>query len=90
MSRLLFHALFLGTTLLAILNFHWLVAGLAFLLWMIREVMQAVIINRTAKEQGEDWKYYLTLPLFDLLLPLQNFKVRLYRLYRGKSDFMRR
>lgn len=90
MSRLLFHALFLGTTLLAILSFHWLVAGLAFLLWMIREIMQAVIINRTAKEQGEDWKYYLTLPLFDLLLPLQNFKVKLYRLYRGKSDFMRR
>lgn len=89
-SRLLFHILFVTTVVLSILSSHWLVLGIAFVIWALRYTMQAIIINKTATEMGEKRHYYFTLPIFDFLLPLQSLGFKLYRLYRGKSDFMRR
>ena len=89
-TRLLFHLLFVATLVVSVLSFHWLVFGIAFIIWALRYTMQAVIINKTATEMGEKRHYYFTLPIFDLLLPIQSLGFKLYRLYRGKSDFMRR
>ncbi|WP_321330985.1 glycosyltransferase [uncultured Bacteroides sp.] len=89
-TRLLFHLVFVATMVLSILSFHWFVAGVALLVWLLRYTIQAIIINRTATEMGDNRHYYFTLPAFDFLLPLQSLKFRLYRLYRGKGDFMRR
>lgn len=90
LSRLLFYATCVAGIALGILHLHWLVAGLAFLLWLLRYVVQAVIINKTATEMGDNRHYYLTLPLFDILRPLQSLQFKLYRFYRGKGDLMRR
>ena len=73
-----------------ILNLHWLVAGIALFIWLIRYITQAIVINKTATEQGDNRRYYFSLPVFDLLQPLQTLKFKLYRFYRGKGDFMRR
>jgi len=89
-TRLLFHLLFVATLVVSVLSFHWLVFGIAFIIWALRYTMQAIIINKTATEMGEKRHYYFTLPIFDLLLPIQSLGFKLYRLYRGKSDFMRR
>lgn len=90
LSRLLFYATCVAGIALGILHLHWLVAGIAFLLWLLRYVVQAVIINKTATEMGDNRHYYLTLPLFDILRPLQSLQFKLYRFYRGKGDLMRR
>ena len=90
LSRLLFYATCIAGIVFGILDFHWLVAGIALLLWLIRYTVQAIVINQTAKEMGGNRKYYFSLPVFDILQPLQSLKFKLCRLLRGKGDFMRR
>ena len=63
--------------------------GLAILAYILRFVMQIVIINKTATDL-EERKYYLTLPIFDIVLPLDVLKFKLFRTIRGKGDYMRR
>lgn len=89
-SRLLFYAAFIAAIVFGVLNAHWLVAGIALLAMLIRYTVQAVVINKTATDMGDNRRYYFTLPVFDLLQPLQSLALRMYRLYRGKGDFMRR
>lgn len=89
-SRLLFYAACIAGIVFGFLNFHWLVAGIAFLIWLLRFTIQAVVINRTAKEMGGGRKYYFSLPVFDLIQPIQSLKFKLCRFFRGKGDFMRR
>ena len=90
LSRLLFHAVCVTGVVFGILNTNWPVVGIAFAIWLIRYITQAFIINKTATEQGEKRHYYFSLPLFDILQPLQTLQLKLYSLYRGKGDFMRR
>ncbi len=89
-SRLWFHFIIIIAIVISALNFHWLVSGIAFLIWVIRYTMQAIIINRTATDMKEKRHYYALLPIFDFLLPLQTLSFKIYLLYRGKNDFMRR
>lgn len=89
-SRLLFYAAFIAAIVFGVLNAHWLVAGIALLAMLTRYTVQAIIINKTATDMGDNRHYYFTLPAFDLLQPLQSLCFRMYRLYRGKGDFMRR
>ncbi|WP_455587262.1 glycosyltransferase [Bacteroides sp.] len=89
-SRLLLYAVCIAGIVFGLLNFHWLVAAIALLIWLLRYTVQAIVINKTATDQAEKRHYYFSLPLFDLLQPLQSLNFKLYRLYRGKSDFMRR
>ena len=89
-SHLLFYAACIAGLVFGILNNHWLAAGIALLIWLFRYTVQAIIINRTAKEMGGDRKYYFSLPVFDILQPIQSLKFKLYRSLRRKGDFMRR
>lgn len=88
--HLLFYAACIAGLVFGILNNHWLAAGIALLIWLFRYTVQAIIINRTAKEMGGDRKYYFSLPVFDILQPIQSLKFKLYRSLRRKGDFMRR
>ena len=87
-SRLLFYVACMAGIVFGILNFHWLVAGIALLIWLLRYITQAIVINRTAKEMGGGRKYYFSLPIFDILQPIQSLNFKLCRLFRGKGDFM--
>lgn len=89
-TRLLFYVACMSGIVFGILSFHWLAAGLALLLWIVRYSAQAYVINKTANEMEDNRSYYFTLPVFDIIRPLQSLKFRLYRLYRRKGDFMRR
>lgn len=89
-TRLLFYAACLGGIVMGIMSLHWLVAGIALLIYLLRFTVQAIVINQTASDQKEKRHYYLSLPVFDLLQPLQTLNFKLYRFYRSKSDFMRR
>lgn len=89
-SRLLLYTAFAAALALGIWNMHWFVVGIAALLMIIRFIVQAIVINKTATDMDDNRHYYFTLPVFDFLLPLQSLRFRMYRLYRGKGDFMRR
>lgn len=89
-SRLLFYVACIAGIVYGIMNSHWLVAGIALLLWLLRFTVQAVVINQAAKEMGGGRKYYFSLPVFDILQPMQSLYFKLCRRFRGKGDFMRR
>ena len=89
-SRLLFYAVCIAGIVIGILHLHWLSAGIALLIWIFRYIVQAVVINQTAKEMGGGRKYYFSLPVFDILQPIQSRRFKLYRSFRRKGDFMRR
>lgn len=90
LTRLLFYTTCIAGIAFGILNLHWMMAGIALFLWLIRYAVQAIVINQTAKEMGGNRKYYFSLPVFDLLQPLQSLNFKLCRFFRGKGDFMRR
>lgn len=89
-SYLMLYAVCIAGMVSGILHAHWLVAGVALCVWCCRYALQAVVVNRAAKELGGGRRYYFSLPVFDILLPLQTLKFKLYRRLRGKGDFMRR
>lgn len=90
LTRLSFYVAWIAAFALGILHFHWLAAGAALLLFLLRFAAQAFVINRTARALEEKRRYYLTLPLFDLLQPLQSLQWKLHCLFRKKSEFLRK
>lgn len=89
-SRLLFYAACIAGITIGILNYHWLAGGIALLIWLLRFTVQAIVINQTAQEMGGERKYYFSLPVFDILQPIQSLRFKLSRGFRSKGDFMRR
>lgn len=90
LSRLLFYAACIAGIAFGIFNSHWLVAGIALFLWLLRYTVQAMVINQTSKEMGGNRKYYFSLPIFDILQPIQSLNFKLCRVFRRKGDLMRR
>ena len=90
LTRLAFHASWIAAMVIGILHFHWLAAGVACLLFLFRFTLQAVIVNKTARDLEEQRRYYFTLPAFDLLQPIQSLRWKWYCLFRKKSDFLRK
>lgn len=88
-SRLLFIAATIAAIVVGAINMQWIVLGVAVLAYILRYVMQVIIINQTAADFGEK-KYYLTLPLFDIIQPLDVLNFKLFRKIRGKADYMKR
>lgn len=89
LSRLLFYATGIVLIVLGILSCQWILLGSACLIYLFRFIMQAVIINKTAKDFGEK-RYYFTLPIFDIAQPLWSLRFKTIRFFRRKGDFMRR
>lgn len=89
-TRLLLHAAWLCTLVIGLMHLHFLVAGLALLAFVLRLILQIGVTNRASKALGDTPRYYLTLPLMDVLQPLQSLRWKLHSLFRKKSDFLRK
>lgn len=89
-SRLAFYGCLIAALIIGIVHFHWLVAGIAIFSWILRFIMQIIIINKTAKVLGDKRRYYLSLPLFDLLQPMQSLRWKLNYIFRKRSIFLRK
>jgi hypothetical protein len=89
-SRILFHICFTDSIIFFALNHYWYASGVAALLWLVRYGVQAFVINKTSVELGDKRQYYFTLPIFDILLPLQTATFNIYCLYWGKRYFMKK
>lgn len=86
MSRLLFYTFFIGVIIKAVLASHWFLLGIAVLVYILRFIFQAIVVNKTADDLSEQ-KSYLTLPIFDLLLPFYSLRFKLLYRFRQKSEF---
>ena len=90
MTRLLFHLSWIACVVLSLLQRNWVLAGTGAGLFLMRFALQATIINRTAKALGEQRRYWLSLPVYDVLQPLQSLRWKLYCLLHGKQEFLRK
>lgn len=90
LSRLLFYLTTLSGIVYAILFEYWLLAGILFAIWILRYSIQATVINKTAKSLGEKRRYYMSLPIFDLIQPIQSLRFKINKARLGRSEFMRR
>lgn len=90
LTRLAFYAACIGTIVWGCLQSHWLTAAIALAVWMLRTALQAMVINQAARVLGEQRRYYLSLPLFEVLQPLWSLYGKLGYLLRDKQEFLRK
>lgn len=88
-SRLLFYVSFISLLVLSIQNKSWGITGICTLIYITRYICQAIVINKTTKDFGGSG-YWFTLPIFDLLQPLCNARLKIIRRFRRKRNFMRK
>lgn len=89
-TRLLFHACWGYTATIAIILHHWPTMSIAITFFLVRWMLQIYVINKNAQAISDSQSYYFTLPLFDVLQPIQSFRWKLHCLLRRKSEFMRK
>lgn len=89
-SRLVFHTVCLASLVWFIMQSAWIFCEVTAVVWLIRYACQAIIINQTAKELGEKNRFYLLLPFFDVIQPIQSLFFNVYRVRYRKSDFFRK
>lgn len=88
-SRCLFYISFLLLIIYGIFSQNSIMLILAGGLFLLRYVMQMIVVNKSAKQLKEE-QFYLTLPLFDILLPIVKFFLWVYHLSQRKNDYTRR
>lgn len=88
-TRLLLYALGLPLFIYSLITLTWQVSLLTFLCFLLRWVVQFLTINRTAKVMTEGRRFYFSLPLLDILLPLNNFLIRLKMPRKGRGDILK-
>lgn len=85
LSYFLFFITVIASIVMGILG-NWLISILAGLLYIIRFSTKATILHKSAKllqqKPVTGWLFFL-----ELLLPLFNLYVRIYRIFRGKNDY---
>jgi hypothetical protein len=63
---------------------------MAALCLITRFISLAVVINQSARLLGEHYRYYTTLPLLDVIQPLQSLRWKLLYLFSDKSEYHRK
>lgn len=86
-TGILFYAAVIYTATTGIINRDLIVAGIAILIWLLRFIIQLRIINKTAKILGEPRRYYFSLPIFDILQPLQSLFFKTYGQISKKGHY---
>ena len=68
----------------------WMLTGLLALLWLIVAIHCLVSFNRTASEMGYKRRYYLSLPILSLSLPIWNALSWFRHLLTPKNEFRKK
>ena len=89
-TRLLFYLAWIATALISLLEMQWTLGGMAILLFLLRLCLQAFVVDSSARVLGDDRRYYLSLPVFDVLGPMQSLNWKLSCAFRRKSEFRRK
>lgn len=82
-SRYAFYLLFVTLCLTGLLNSSLGLLLLGIALFLIRYIVQLIVINKNSKLYNSG-KYFLTIPIFDLLIPIVNYQFLNYKKKRNK------
>jgi hypothetical protein len=75
LSRYLFYFVFAFLLYYGILNTEWMFVAVASFIFLIRYIIQLIVINK-ACNHFKTSRYYTSILLWDLIQPLYNFKFR--------------
>ena len=89
-TRVLFYLTILASLIYGIAAHQWLLVVWAVIAWTGRFIVQMKTIDRTAEALNENRTYRFLLPLFDLLLPWQILKGKIYCRRHSRSEFLRK
>ncbi|MDR0895632.1 MAG: glycosyltransferase [Prevotellaceae bacterium] len=89
LTRLLFYVATVACIVMSIIAAEWWVLGGAVLVYILRFLLQIAAVNLTAKSLGEAHRYYLSLPILDLIQAMQSMRWKLIRMVRNEREFMR-
>lgn len=89
-SRLAFYLSWISLAILGIMHAHWIVLAIGILIYWLRWIIQGMVFYQTTQSLKEERRYFWSLPVFDLLQPIQSLRWNLHYLFRKKSDFMRK
>ncbi len=84
-SRLLFYGVFLILLIFFLIKQEWILAGITFLFFLIRFLVQLNIIRKTSAILGEK-SFALSIPFFDILLPLISLHIITFGKFGTKED----
>lgn len=86
-TRLLFYISFILLFALSLNAEHWYLTAIASVLFLIRFFIQATIINKTSRYY-KGRKYYLTLLVFDMILPVISAVIMTFGRMGSKSKYI--
>jgi len=85
--RGMFYVSFIALIVLSVLMANWLLLGAAALFFVVRFVIQLLIVNKTSQYFGGR-KYFLTLLLFDVILPLITMHIMTFGRMGSKAKYI--
>jgi len=85
-SRYLFYTLTVTLFIIGIVKLNSVLLSLAGVLFIVRYGVQLLIINRSAKCLNET-RYYFSIPVFDILLPIINVWFRITKMFHKENTF---
>ena len=89
-TRLLMYLAIVAGIVVSSIYMHWLMLGLFVLTFILRFITQTVIINKTAKSLGHNFKFITILPVFDILQPMQTLGYKMILMFKSKNEYRRR
>lgn len=85
-SRFLFYVLSFALLIYGLIAGKYLLSVVAFVLFLIRYIVQLVIINKSATQLDEK-KFYFSLPFYDFVSPVLCFFLKITHLSERKSSY---
>jgi len=85
-SRFLFYVLSIGLLIIGILGQNIPMIVFSGVLFIIRYILQLEVLNKSAKCFDEH-RFYLSIPLFDILLPMMNLWFRIVWIFHKDNSY---
>lgn len=89
-SRLALYFTTIGGAVICGLSGNWILLTIFALLLIMRFIVQAILLSKTAKNIGQQFKLIGFLPLLDFLQPLQTIRLKIILLFKGSRSFKRK
>ncbi len=90
LSKIVFLASSIALTTISYQEKDYMIMGVAIAAILIRLIMVTSVINMTSKTLGDKQRFYLSMPLFDIVQPLRSLCVKIRYKFTDKREFERR
>lgn len=87
-TRLLFMLLSIALIIGGLFFGGWIISLITLFIFLIHWAIQFIIINKVAKKMGEARRYFLCIPLFNIIIPFKVFCLKFTLPRKSKGDIV--